>query len=101
MSQKSQSILTKGRCWLIVVCILWLEPAFGQMKTNKFVSCIDSNGTYWAGSVVVQHWPEFKESFLSATVVREWTTNGLFRFYEIGFATNGTVVWRKRDAEKE
>ena len=24
MSQKSQSILTQGRCWLIVVCILWL-----------------------------------------------------------------------------
>ena len=24
MSHKSQSILTQGRCWLIVVCILWL-----------------------------------------------------------------------------
>ena len=29
MSQKSQCILTRGRCWLIVVCIIWLAvPAF-------------------------------------------------------------------------
>ena len=44
MSQKSQSILTQGRCWLIVVCILGLAvPAFaatnalGHMTTRQKV----------------------------------------------------------------
>lgn len=44
MSQKSQSILTQGRCWPIIVCILWLAvPAFaatnvlGHMTTRQKV----------------------------------------------------------------
>jgi hypothetical protein len=46
MSQKSQSILTQGRCWLIVVCIFWLAvPAFAEQKTAT-KNYQDTNGFY-------------------------------------------------------
>lgn len=42
MSQKSQFILTQGRCWLVVVCILWLAgcaaPEDALVKSN-FSGC--------------------------------------------------------------
>jgi hypothetical protein len=75
MSQKSQSILTQGRCWLIVVCILWLCGCASPRLTTE-----------WIGhpSVQVDH-PQYQNV--------NWTAH--LPNVDIGLRSDGVVVWRE------
>jgi hypothetical protein len=73
MSQKSQFILTQGRCWLIVVCILWLCGCATVEWSNQ------QQDTPYIG---------FAKHYFAAGTNCVMTA-------ELGFRSDGVVVWRE------
>lgn len=71
MSQKSQSILTQGRCGLIVVCILWL-----------------------CGCATVE-WTNQQQDTPYTSFARHYFVAGTNICAELGLRSDGVVVWRE------